>query len=200
MLHSFTTGGILTTRASFEDKLPGSTTSSSHSHVRHPSEDFILGSGGLAKLQSGMEKMGLSSDTPTSAAESATAKAESATATATIELATDVISQPPEGGDASPENSGTDCPETLPEPAKNVKIIEPEVEIVDVHPKTVEKKPPSLTSLLDPLNFTLETSGSPAKRKITKENFASSRGSLSNTSSDNADPLSQLDPLWSLKK
>lgn len=193
MLHYFTTGGILTTRASFEDKLPGSTTSSSHSHVRHPSEDFILGSGGLAKLQSGMEKMGLSSDTPTptSAAESATAIAESAT---------DVISQPPEGGDASTENPATNCPEPLPKPANNVEIIEPEVEIVDVHPTAVEKKPPSLTSLLDPLNFTLDTAGSPAKRKITKENFASSKGSLSNSSSDNADPLSQLDPLWSLKK
>lgn len=47
-------GGILTNQSSFESKQASSTPSR---HVRHPSEDFILGSGSLSTIQSklGME-------------------------------------------------------------------------------------------------------------------------------------------------
>ncbi|CAL1279997.1 unnamed protein product [Larinioides sclopetarius] len=180
--------GILTNRASFDDKLPVS--GSTSSHVRHPSEDFILGSGGLAKLQSGMEKLGLSSGQQN--VESETTSSETAVTNST--------SAENGGGDTSTENSQPiddltssepverkDEPASTPDPLKDNKI-------------STEKPLPSITSLLDPSNFTLDSASSPAKRKITKENFAASRGSLSTSSSDNADPLSQLDPLWSLKK
>ncbi|KAG8194991.1 hypothetical protein JTE90_008169 [Oedothorax gibbosus] len=212
----------------FEDKLPGSTTSSSH--VRHPSEDFILGSGGLAKLQSGMEKMGLASDLPTTeaaknsetevAAKTPSSKANiSAETSSKTETSTAETGSSPqhEGGDVSRENSATDisdpstdkkqaidqemCNNSSDTPAsEKVTIVEPEVPKDNPSPKSAVKKPPSITSLLDPSNFTLDAASSPGKRKITKENFASSRGSLSNSSLDSADPLSQLDPLWSLKK
>jgi hypothetical protein len=46
-------GGILTSRSSFDAPLASKT------HVRHPSEDFLLGPGSLSQLQSGIEKMGL---------------------------------------------------------------------------------------------------------------------------------------------
>ncbi|GFT54198.1 tyrosine-protein phosphatase non-receptor type 23 [Nephila pilipes] len=179
--------GILTSRASFEDKLPVS--GSTSSHVRHPSEDFILGSGGLAKLQSGMEKLGLAPN-----------QQNLETEIISTEVIVDGNSPSHNGsGDVSAEDSvpidsttseptdSANFPESVPEPSKD-------------NESNLEKPLPSITSLLDPSNFTLDGTGSPGKRKITKDNFACSRGSLSTSSSDSADPLSQLDPLWSLKK
>lgn len=181
--------GILTTRASFDDKLPGTTNTSSH--VRHPSEDFILG-GGLAKLQSGIAKLGLSSD-------STETKGSEPESKATIQDT--LITETPVSfvsGDVK-----QDFVASKSEPEETVQL---ETELIDStelsknRKGSADKQVSSITSLLDPLNFTLDAKSSPAKHKITKENFAASKGSLSTSSSDSADPLSQLDPLWSLKK
>ncbi|XP_055953488.1 tyrosine-protein phosphatase non-receptor type 23-like [Argiope bruennichi] len=180
--------GILTNRASFDDKLPVS--GSTSSHVRHPSEDFILGSGGLAKLQSGMEKLGLSSGQQNVESEITSTEIAITNNTITVENGggdTSENSQPSDELTASEPIDKKDEPASTPEPPKDSKT-------------SAEKPLPSITSLLDPSNFTLDSAGSPAKRKITKDNFATSRGSLSTSSCDSADPLSQLDPLWSLKK
>ena len=40
---------------------------------------------------------------------------------------------------------------------------------------------------------------SPSKKKITKADFANSAGDLTTKNENSEDPLSQLDPLWSLK-
>jgi tyrosine-protein phosphatase non-receptor type 23 len=52
-------------------------------------------------------------------------------------------------------------------------------------------------AILDPANFTLD-GGQTNRHRVTKESFknASQLGSMS----DPSDPLSQLDPLWSLAK
>lgn len=179
--------GILTSRASFEDKLPVS--GSTSSHVRHPSEDFILGSGGLAKLQSGMEKLGLVPN-------------QQNLETENISTETTIDGNSPShngSGDVSAENLEP-IDSTTPEPTEKVTSPESVPEPSKDNKGNLEKPLPSITSLLDPSNFTLDGTGSPAKKKITKDNFACSRGSLSTSSSDSADPLSLLDPLWSLKK
>lgn len=58
----------------------------------------------------------------------------------------------------------------------------------------------SLLSTLDPVDFTLDLTAdnSAVKKPFTKNNFRS-KGSIESTK-DPDDPLSQLDPLWSLKK
>lgn len=84
---------------------------------------------------------------------------------------------------------------------QSMKLEAEQIDNIESSNRKEEDKPlPSITSLLDPSNFTLDPASSPGKRKITKENFTTSKGSLSTSSSDSADPLSQLDPLWSLKK
>ncbi|XP_035218938.1 tyrosine-protein phosphatase non-receptor type 23-like [Stegodyphus dumicola] len=179
--------GILTTRASFDDKLPGS--GSTNSHVRHPSEDFILGSGGLAKLQSGIARMGLSSENVD--IEKNVSKSEPSVNKSSL---------PVNNGDVTAENSA-ETSTTDTELSSEPTVISTDAESPPADKKdSIDKNLPSITSILDPSNFTLESTSSPAKRKITKENFATSKGSLSTSSSDSADPLSQLDPLWSLKK
>lgn len=65
--------------------------------------------------------------------------------------------------------------------------------------ETEQKKKDNFGALaiLDPANFTLE-GGQPSRHRVTKESFKNSSqlGSLT----DPSDPLSQLDPLWSLAK
>lgn len=180
-------GGILTTRASFDVKLPGSANTSSH--VRHPSEDFILG-GGLAKLQSGIAKLGLSSD----GSEAKTSEPETKDVIQNIQSSE--ISATFGNGDVKEGVVSENKPE------ESVKLEAEQIDNIESSSRkeSSDKLIPSITSLLDPSNFTLDPASSPAKRKITKENFTTSKGSLSTSSSDSADPLSQLDPLWSLKK
>lgn len=177
--------GILTTRASFDDKLPGSTTTSSH--VRHPSEDFILG-GGLAKLQSGIAKLGLSSDS----SETKAVDSEMKTETTASE-----ISLPVGNGDVNQDVTTCDSKsDAYPQTTQASEA----ADVSQNRNGSSDKPVSSITSLLDPSNFTLDAVNSPVKRKITKENFANSKGTLSTSNSDCADPLSLLDPLWSLKK
>lgn len=188
-------GGILTTRASFDDKLTGSVNTSSH--VRHPSEDFILG-GGLAKLQSGIAKLGLSSDAPETKAPELSSKASEAETKTTVQDTPSEASTFVGNGDVKQDS--TTCDSKPKEIAKSETESDENPEISKSRKGSTDKHISSITSLLDPSNFTLDATGSPAKRKITKENFANSKGSLSTSSSDGADPLSQLDPLWSLKR
>lgn len=56
----------------------------------------------------------------------------------------------------------------------------------------------SLADLQNPQTFDLGTSE--GKKKITKANFQQKSSGLSDRSGDPADPLSSLDPLWSLNK
>lgn len=64
---------------------------------------------------------------------------------------------------------------------------------------TTETKKGNLGALaiLDPANFTLEGGQAP-RHRVTKESFKNS--SQLGSVTDPSDPLSQLDPLWSLAK
>ena len=66
-----------------------------------------------------------------------------------------------------------------------------------------EKCPSSVTvpalAILDPANFTLD-GGQPNRQRVTKDSFLNKTSSQLGTAKDPADPLSQLDPLWSLTK
>ncbi|KAK4036584.1 hypothetical protein OUZ56_028630 [Daphnia magna] len=64
-------------------------------------------------------------------------------------------------------------------------------------PPTPKKNPLGALAILDPANFTLD-GGQTNRHRVTKESFknASQLGSMA----DPSDPLSQLDPLWSLAK
>lgn len=65
------------------------------------------------------------------------------------------------------------------------------------------KKSPSAAvpalAILDPANFTLE-GGQPSRQRVTKDTFLKRTSSQLAAAKDPADPLSQLDPLWSLSK
>ena len=56
-------------------------------------------------------------------------------------------------------------------------------------------------NLSDPLGLKSPSSStSPRKKKITRQDFANSESGLKKGEVDENDPLSQLDPLWSMKK
>lgn len=82
------------------------------------------------------------------------------------------------------------------------------VEAVAVEPQATDEQEPSpqteskksnlgALAILDPANFTLE-GGQMPRHRVTKESFKNS--SQLGTVTDPSDPLSQLDPLWSLAK
>ncbi|XP_023224136.1 tyrosine-protein phosphatase non-receptor type 23-like [Centruroides sculpturatus] len=184
--------GILTNKAKFEDKLP----SSQHTHIRHPSEDFVLGAEGLAKLQSGTNKVETTDKTEekggkseygteekvAESSHSDPISREDKSVSEKIDAHSDTVIKPNE----SRSNS-------LPTPAMSV----PSTDRKGSGDRTMNEGSPSITSLLDPAKFTLDDS-SPGKRRITKDSFNTKSNSLD--CQDPSDPLSQLDPLWSLKK
>ena len=64
--------------------------------------------------------------------------------------------------------------------------------------KQLQKVSSSLADLQDPSTFTIGTSPK-GRRKITKADFTSGETTLNKGEDDGSDPLSTLDPLWSLK-
>lgn len=67
-------------------------------------------------------------------------------------------------------------------------------------PADEPKKAAGALAILDPANFTLE-GVQPQKQRVTKESFINKTSSSQlGVAKDPSDPLSQLDPLWSLTK
>ena len=81
------------------------------------------------------------------------------------------------------------------------EIEEPQVVAEEpVLPAAAESKkqnPLGALAILDPANFTLD-GGQTNRHRVTKESFKNS--SQLGAATDPSDPLSQLDPLWSLAK
>ncbi|KAG1697705.1 Tyrosine-protein phosphatase non-receptor type 23 [Nymphon striatum] len=164
--------GILTNQSSFESK---QATSTPNRHVRHPSEDFILGSGSLSTIQS---KLGM--DIPVVAP-----KSNNMQVSGIDSVACDDINNPDQKGVCLNANLVSKVSDV------NANAKPPEEDI----------KRNELSSLLDPKTFSLENSGTQTKRKIGKEDFSSpQKGSFQKQNVDPNDPLSMLDPLWSVKK
>lgn len=185
--------GILTNKAKFEDKLP----SNQHTHIRHPSADFILGAEGLAKLQSGTAKMDL---TEKSNDKKETNENELEEKTAKYVHSDFEISDNKE----SLENSSNTSSDTAIK-SNEIRSNSLPTQFIDIPSqnqkgagdKLSTESSPSIANLLDPAKFTLDDS-SPGKKRITKDSFNTKSNSLD--CHDPNDPLSQLDPLWSLKK
>ncbi|XP_046386380.1 tyrosine-protein phosphatase non-receptor type 23 isoform X2 [Ischnura elegans] len=186
--------GILTSRSTFEEAAKGSiaASKSSSSHARHPSQDFLLSnSASLSQLQSGMEKMGLASPADSD--------------TFSISSHSGEIGKASEEHQNLPTVGKVDC-----KPASNDIGSEEQGASLTINSPMKSESFGSLKNL-----FPLE-SGSNANVKIgkgftqkqkshfTRENFNVSNtgeaASLAPEKGTPGDPLSQLDPLWSLKK
>lgn len=61
------------------------------------------------------------------------------------------------------------------------------------------KKGSGTLAILDPANFSMD-GATPKKNRVTKESFVNKTSTQLGSAKDPADPLSQLDPLWSLTK
>ncbi|XP_022238599.1 tyrosine-protein phosphatase non-receptor type 23-like [Limulus polyphemus] len=212
--------GILTNKGKFQDKLQCA--GSGRTHTRHPSEDFILGGGGLSKLQSDMAKLEV---------QEYDSKVEEPSKIDKSEEHDSKIEEPSQNQEQFEEVVSSSTGQIEETPGENILdstgqtglLEQPKVEIGDPRSgafssdgnvsKASEEKPPTepsegentqpspLTSLLDPARFSLDpVVASPSKQKITKDSFLNPSGSLSSQTADPSDPFSQLDPLWSLKK
>lgn len=189
--------GILTSTPSFGTKAHTGTPS----HVRHPSEDFMLRSGSTGQRAStATEAPAAVTAAPTTVSD--TSEPVTSTEPETTELPVSVPTEaelsceaPPEIGSDQAANQITS--EITDEPPSTVSA-------VDVAAPVPEGKDSGMTAvadLLDPATFTLDPGhGTPAKQKITRESFMNAQGTLAQSKPDPKDPLSQLDPLWSLKK
>uniref|UniRef100_A0A131XBV6 Putative tyrosine protein phosphatase non-receptor type n=1 Tax=Hyalomma excavatum TaxID=257692 RepID=A0A131XBV6_9ACAR len=189
--------GILTSTPSFGAKAHTGTPS----HVRHPSEDFMLRSGATSQRASIVPDAPAATVTSTSLADAS----EQGTSTQQ-----DTVAQPMEV-EAEPQPSTSTASEGGSEISGDLSFMP---EVIDEQSclaalstlviPSAESKDSGLTTvvdLLDPATFTLDPGhGTPAKQKITRESFMNPQGTLAQSKPDPTDPLSQLDPLWSLKK
>lgn len=65
---------------------------------------------------------------------------------------------------------------------------------------SVEVKKTGALAILDPANFTLDGGAQPPRHRVTKESFKNKNTPQIGLVNDPSDPLSALDPLWSLAK
>lgn len=192
--------GILVSTPSFGTK----THTGTPSHVRHPSEDFML------RSNSNSSRSAVAPETP--AVVPSTAPVDAPTEPA-VPAAEPVVPTPqPEATEEQPMAVDEPAPEGPMEEGEEVSIDVTEYakgkeqqqqpdSAVAVEATAKEGGVAAVADLLDPATFTLDPSqGTPAKQKITRESFMNPPGSLAQTKPDPKDPLSQLDPLWSLKK
>ena len=180
-------GGILTSRASFGDKLPAR---GERVHQRTPSEDFIMGTGSsLGVIQSNIAKMSFkTTSTPNTATtannnpsgppppESSTNSDSTTPADAGVTTAVNNQVSETETSDLPPESTGVSCDDAV-----------------------TSTIPESLAKLQDPHTFQLGTSTPPSETRITKASFANKTTNLADNLNKMDDPLSSLDPLWTLK-
>ncbi|KAK8770223.1 hypothetical protein V5799_013317 [Amblyomma americanum] len=188
--------GILTSTPSFGTKAHTGTPS----HVRHPSEDFMLRSGSTGQRASTVPD----APAPTAAAPTtASDTSEQVTSTepgsteppvaAETELSTSETPKEISNNHAA-EQVTSGITDELPSTASAMDVVPPA-------PEGKDSGATAVADLLDPATFTLDPGhGTPAKQKITRESFMNAQGTLSQSKPDPKDPLSQLDPLWSLKK
>ena len=68
-------------------------------------------------------------------------------------------------------------------------------------PQHKSTMPAALADLQNPNTFSMSLEGAThGKKRITKQSFNQKSGSLQDVSVDASDPLSQLDPLWTMKE
>lgn len=247
-------GGILTNKKSFTDKLPSP---GEKTHGRKPSEDFILGTGiGLHALETNVAKFSskhvIGHDT--TATNPVSAKLSTTPGQTTIPGVTggetiltadstrqdmpqsnhalpDLVQQQPSTGQRSRQNELQSNVDMLTGLGGQGSAGHPEVNRVrsgsedrvlskpgsatpaapgtqslggspQHRPRHLQEQfsslPPSLADLQDPHTFTLDAPS--GRRRITKASFTQKKSTIADHSSDPNDPLSNLDPLWTIHK
>lgn len=213
-------GGILTTKASFGDKLPHP---GDKTHSRNPSEDFVFGHSNISSLQSSVAKLSTHQHSTQSQAAtvdanaSATTRSPASVSPPSVPEASEDPSPPQEkdadkattptdvplpttnGKEVAPEENGS-CQSSLAMPIDASSEISASSSAANSRPGSASLNPVllSLADLQNPSTFKMDPS-QPTKKKITKASFLNPSRSLAEGSTDPSDPLSQLDPLWSLK-
>jgi len=186
-------GGVHTSKTTFGNKTP------TMGHGRVPSDDLVLGLPNLSAIQSSVSKMNIRPPRQqTDTAASDTASSESAVKTEcsssdSIDGASDVAVMP------MSEHS------SLSSPALSTLTVGPPLAaelIQNESTSSIPGLPPSLADLQNPATFSIQPSPKHG-RKITKASFFDpsrpALGEAAGESEDSIDPLSKLDPLWSLK-
>jgi len=190
-------GGVHTSKTTFGSKTPTG-------HGRVPSDDLVLGLPNLSAIQSSVSKMNVRpqrQQTDSAAASDAggsetAVKAEynssdSVDGASTSSVDASVLQMSEHSGLSSPASStSTAYPPLAAESVQNEST------------SSLPGLPPSLADLQNPATFSIQPSPKHG-RKITKASFFDpSRPALGETTDEpdgSADPLSKLDPLWSLK-
>jgi len=209
-------GGILNARSTFgSGKLP---TVGDRTHVRAPSDDLVLGLPSLSAIQSSVSKMSVRAPTTRASSIDAAFSTDAAIpdmaskSDSSVPWALDGVALTPvdfsyaklidehsrasspalstcSGSESSMHLSPQHhCAQTLADPTRLPSVGGP----------SLANLPPSLADLQNPATFRIDPSPS-TKRKITKASFFDPARPSISEGTDNADPLSQLDPLWSLK-
>jgi len=189
-------GGIHTSKTTFGSKTP-----TLRGHGRVPSDDLVLGLPNLPAIQSSVSKMNVRPQRQqTDAAVSNAGGSETAVKAeysssdsvdgASVSSVDGSGMQPSEHSSlSSPASTSMACPPSVSAPAV-------------VSTSSLPSLPPSLADLQDPATFSIQPSPKHG-RKITKASFFDpsrpALGEATDGSEASADPLSKLDPLWSLK-
>ncbi len=222
----FFAGGILTNRAQFGDKLP---TKGDKGHRRNPSEDFIMGtSSNLSFIQSSVNKMHVKSNesvvtngdgTPnvmTSSSEGTqesmmssqsdgSMPAEQNDGAQVVMTSSDAAVEnnqsgaPLEGSVSSPQLNRSRSGSNSSVVSQGSKVsLQGSTSPSPQHKGVISNIPKSLADLQNPNTFQIGQSP-PTTRKVTKQNFTNKTTSIKDSLNDPNDPLSNLDPLWSVK-
>ena len=190
-------GGVHTSKTTFGNKTPTG-------HGRVPSDDLVLGLPNLTAIQSSVSKMNVrpqrQQTDPAAASDAGSTEpavkteynsSDSIDGASSFSVDASVLQMSEHSGLSSPASStSTACPLSAPESVQNEST------------SSLPGLPQSLADLQNPATFSIQPSPK-HNRKITKASFFDpSRPALGETadeSEDSADPLSKLDPLWSLK-
>ncbi|KAK3591678.1 hypothetical protein CHS0354_040598 [Potamilus streckersoni] len=213
--------GIFVHKASFGDKIPGP---GEKPGLWTPTDDIVMGSVSLHTLQAKIANLGITSTTESSKTleekcssqdDLVNIKSENNELEKTFPQLPDVVQSPKHvqekcaiSNSNQDNKSGMDMLSDIgsskghSRTGSNTSVSstgsQPQdwapLQVSDICQTTVSK---TLADLQNPSTFTLGTS-EPGKKKITKASFYSSKSSLGE--SNPTDPLSSLDPLWSLHK
>lgn len=199
--------GILTSKASFGDRLPQP---GDKNHVRKPSEDFVFGHSNVTSLQSSLAKLSTyhvrpnnqpdSNNAGSSVQPPAVEKEVESLPSVEAEVENPLPSEVNGKDVTTAENDAGQGLSSRPNSASTVGKTSPQSSAASSRSSTpsMGQIPSSLADLQNPSTFKMDVT-QPTKKKITKASFLHPGRSLAEGSSDPADPLSQLDPLWSLK-
>ena len=200
----------MTNRASFGDRLPAP---GEKTHQRKPSEDFILGTNiNLNTIQSSVAKMTIRSASPGANTDPPINGSEVIVKATNMcqdvgEVSVEVVDSVLPPGEVSGDASGVATCAT-PERSRSHSSCSAQSLGSNTGPRSgsaspsrhgaFSNLPQSLADIQDPSTFRLEATP-PSKRKINKSSFMNPSSGLTSRPDDTNDPLSSLDPMWTIR-